>query len=367
MLADVAVSFGGLPHRRIKREEVPLQRKTLLRIIVVLIVIVLFALALFAVDRFTANRIEESSPAPTASQTVQDPYEDDDGVARVFYNGAWYSLKEDIETILVMGVDDSGEQRDYGSNINHAQADFLLLMIIDDAAQSYCALQLNRDTMTDITVVGTVGDIVGTRVAQLALAHTYGSGLADSCCYTVKAVSELLHGVEIDHYAALSMDAIGIMNEQVGGVTVTVPVDMSTYDEALTQGATVTLNADQAEIFVRCRKDVDDSTNLSRMKRQQLFMAAWKDQVRAKAESDSNFALELVLSISDYLVSDMSAFALSDFASAMIDYEDQGTLETQGESVLGEEYMEFYVDEDALYQQVIDLFYELDPTDSDAT
>jgi LCP family protein required for cell wall assembly len=214
--------------------------------------------------------------------------------------------------------------------------------------------------MTEITTIGALGDYAGTVVAQLALAHTFGSGLKDSCQYTVEAVSNLLFGVDIDHYVALSMDAIGVMNDQVGGVTVTVPVDMTVVDPSFTEGATVTLDAAQAEAFVRTRKDVDDSSNLSRMKRQQVYMSAWKQAALTKMSSDSGFALESILAISAYMVSDMSVFDLSDFANSMAEYTDQGIQETEGEAVLGDEYMEFYVDEDALYQQVISLFYQPD-------
>lgn len=336
-----------------------IKKKTLLRVFIVLMVIACFALALIAVDHFAHITGPDEGADEEQSVQVSDPYEDDDGVARIFYNGQWYVPRQGTETVLVMGVDDSGEQKDYGSNINHAQADFLLLMILDNEKRQYSALQLNRDTMTEITVIGALGDYAGTTVAQLALAHTYGSGLEDSCQYTVEAVSKLLLGTKIDHYAALSMDAIGIMNDKAGGVTVTVPDDMTMYDAALSEGATVTLSGKQAETFVRARKDVDDSTNLSRMKRQQLFMSAWKDAMREKVESDSGYALETVLLISDYLVSDMSAYELADLANAVADYEDQGTYETKGENVLGETYMEFYVDEDALYEQVIELFYEV--------
>ncbi len=244
----------------------------------------------------SAERVQSTQ----TDEQVSDPYEDKDGVVRIFYEGKWY-IPRDIETILVLGVDDMGKQKDYGSNINHAQADFLLLLLVNHETKQY---------------------------------------------------------TEIDHYAALSMDAIGIMNDQVGGVTVTVPVDMTKYDAALAEGATVTLDAEQAETFVRSRKDVDDSTNLSRMKRQQLFMSAWKTAMLSRVERDTGFVLESILMISEYLVSDMTAFELSDFANAVAEYEDQGIKETAGKDVAGETYMEFYVDEDLLNQQVVDLFYQ---------
>jgi LCP family protein required for cell wall assembly len=338
-----------------------LHKKTILRMVCLVLAMVCFGLALAVVDSLnnpgTQEEVVQTTPA---TEEASDLYADDDGIARVYYDGRWYVLRSNLETILVMGVDDSGEQKDYGSNINSAQADFLLLLILDHDTGSYSGIQLNRDTMTEITTIGALGDYAGTTVAQLALAHTFGSGLQDSCQYTVKAVSNLLFGVEIDHYVALSMDAIGVMNDQVGGVTVTIPVDMTAVDPAFVEGATVTLDGIQAETFVRARQNVDDSTNLSRMKRQQIYMSAWKQAAQEKIENDAGFALESILAISNYMVSDMSVFELSDFSNAMAGYDDQGVQETAGEAVLGDEYMEYYVDEDALYQQVIDLFYQAD-------
>ncbi len=235
-----------------------------------------------------------------------------------------------------------------------------MLLVVDDAQKACKGMLLNRDTMTDIPVVGLKGELAGTKVAQLALAHTYGSGLNDSCEYTAEAVSDLLFGTKIDHYAALSMDCIGILNDQVGGVTVRMPADLSRLDPAMKDGAELTLNAAQAELFVRARHGLEEATNLSRMERQQIFLNAWKQAALPRAQADAEFALELAMNLSDYLVSDMTVNQLSAFADSLISYADQGTRETSGRSVAGEEYMEYYVDEAALKDQVVALFYEED-------
>ena len=334
-----------------------IRKKTILRTFILILIAALFALGLFAVSRYFGLGDAEVS---SSAEAEADPYADDDDVARIFYQGAWYRQKKNCRTFLLIGVDDQGEQKDYGSNINHAQADFLMLFIIDDDKETYSALQLNRDTMTEIVILGAFGDRLGQEVAQLALAHTYGSGLNDSCELTMDAVSGLLFGTRVDHYAALSMDAIGIMNDQVGGVTVTVPVDLTSEDPALREGASVTLNADQAEIFVRARRGLEDPTNLARMDRQRVFLDAWKETALSRAQSDGNFVLDLAMSLSDYLVSDMTVNQLSDFANALIEYQDQGVQVTRGNNVVGDEFMEFYVDQQALQAQVVELFYEKD-------
>ena len=339
-----------------------IRKKTLQRIVLVALAAAVIVLGLIALHFATKQEPENRD---VTAESAADPYAGDDDIARISYKGKWYQQKQNCRTFLLIGVDETGEQKDYGSNINHAQSDFLLLLVVDDEKKTYSGLHLNRDTMTDIPVIGIKGDYAGTRVAQLALAHTYGSGLNDSCEYTTEAVSDLLFGAEIDHYAALSIDSIGVLNDQVGGVSVTIPVDMTGLDPAMSKGAEVKLNAKQAEYFVRARYGVADQTNLDRMKRQRIFLDAWKHTALSKAQDDAEFALNLAVSLSDYLVSDMTVNQLSDFADTLIEYEDMGVQETSGESTLGKEYMEFYVDKEALQAQVIDLFYEEDTAVSD--
>ncbi|MCD8331087.1 MAG: LCP family protein, partial [Oscillospiraceae bacterium] len=131
------------------------------------------------------------------------------------------------------------------------QADFSLLLRGEDGGQSCTALQRNRDNMTQITRLAVTGEEVGTYTGQLALAHTHGSGGEDSCENTVKAVSGLLYGVEIDHYMSMTMDAVAVVNDLAGGVTLTVLSDMTSVDPDWTQGAQITLMGEQALLYVR--------------------------------------------------------------------------------------------------------------------
>ena len=93
--------------------------------------------------------------------------------------------------------------------VNNQQADFLLLLVMDKQHETCTPIQLNRDTMTQIQILGVTGEPAGTFTGQLALAHTYGSGEEDSCENTVLAVENLLYGMEIDHYVSLTMDGGG--------------------------------------------------------------------------------------------------------------------------------------------------------------
>jgi LCP family protein required for cell wall assembly len=198
------------------------------------------------------------------------------------------------------------------------------------------------------------GEIYG----QLALAHTYGSGLKDSCRNTADAVSDFLGGVEIDDYVSLTMAGIRILNDAVGGVTVTIEDDFSEVDETMVMGETITLVGDQAEYFVRYRKDVGDQTNTSRMARQRQFITEWTKLAFEKAKNNDKYVLSTLLSISDYMVSNMSVEQLSKLADTLSEYENLGIETIDGETSLGDEFMEFYADEDSVTDLVIENFMQ---------
>ncbi|MBR2294317.1 MAG: LCP family protein [Clostridiales bacterium] len=320
----------------------------------------LFFCVLFVIIKKTDRAVipeETFSSVDEATFTYEDIYASEEEQDISFFNGKAYVPKEDIETILILGIDSEGEPQASTGYRNTDQCDAVMLLVIDHAEKTYSLLQLNRETMTDITVVGATGDFLRYDNAQLALSHTYGTGLNDSCEYTADAVSWLLYGQTIDHYASFSLDCIEIINDKVGGVTVTVPVDMSSKDPAMEEGATITLQGDQAETFVRSRMGLEDSSNSERMERQRIFLEAWQGQVRQMASNDAGFALELILQVSQYMVSDMDAGQLSDVANELLDYTSNGIYTIEGESVQGEEFMEFYADDASIQTVVAELFY----------
>ncbi|MCD7889986.1 MAG: LCP family protein [Oscillospiraceae bacterium] len=280
--------------------------------------------------------------------------EEESSSTRVEYNGTTYKLNRHIDTVLLVGVDKYLASTNSDTYVNTEQADFLMLVVIDTENESYKVLHINRDTMTDVQVLGVTGAVVFSSYEQIALAHTYGSGQEDSAENTVDAVSNLLHGVDIDHYITVTMDAVSIINDAVGGVTVTA---LDTINDDIVEGETVTLLGENALLYVRTRYGLDDSTNLHRMERQEQYLRALMEQFKAACDEDSDFALDMAMEITSYMVSDCSVNDLSDFYSAMSDYEFTDYLTIEGEAVLGDTYMEYYVDEDALYELCLELFY----------
>ncbi len=304
----------------------------------------------------------ESEGFSAVTTTVRQDEEEDgseEEAARevTYYNGRAYVLNDALSTMLIMGIDDY-ELTESSTYRNTSQADFLLLAVFDSEKETCALLQINRDTMADVPVLGALGNYIGLTTEQIALAHTYGSGLEDSCENTVQAVSRFLYGINIEHYMSLTMDAVAILNDLVGGVTVTIEDDFTGVDDTLVQGETVTLLGDHALHFVRARSSMtDDDTNLARMARQRTYMAALTESLRDAVKDDAGFVLSAFSALSDYLVTDCDIYDLSDLGQQLSDYSLSDIVTPEGEAVLGEKYMEFYVDEDALQELVIGLFY----------
>lgn len=271
-------------------------------------------------------------------------------------DGVKYFPRQDITVVLFMGIDRYGPVEDSGFYTNTGAADVDMLMVLDETQQKMDLLYLNRDTMLTMPVLGLGGRPAGTYFGQLALAHTYGGGMQDSCENTRQAISDFLHGVKIDYYVSMNMDAIGILNDAVGGVTVHVTEDFSQVDPTITKG-TVTLMGQQAINYVRTRKDVGDQLNLTRIERQKDYIRGFTEALKAKQGSDSGFVLSVYEQVAPYMVTDCSATVFHSLVSRYATYEIGRILSPEGENVMGETYFEFYADQDSVLQLTLDLFY----------
>lgn len=334
--------------------KININKSAIKAVAVVLLFLLLILQILYFVQSWESSRLTSSAGVSTSPTG-------DNNVGLTYYEGEWYAPREDLETFLLMGLDVMGGTGLTESYTNDQQADFLLLLLLNHAEQTFSAIHLNRDTMTEIQILGVTGELAGSFTGQLALAHTYGDGGKNSCENVAQAVSNLLYGVEINHYLSLTMDAVPLLNDLVGGVTITVLDDFSNVNPTLVQGETVTLRGQQALTYVRTRLGLKDSSNLHRMERQRQYMTALLEQIESISAGDTAFFGEAALTLSEYLVSDCTVDQLSDLGTYVQSYQFTGIQALEGDAVISNEYMEFYVDEESLIRLVMKLFYEPKP------
>lgn len=302
---------------------------------------------------------EADTNSQDSGRTVEEMLGVEESVPEVYYNGKTYIENSDVSAYLFMGVDKSGELNPDDAHYREGgQADVQLVLVVDEAKESYAILQLNRDTMTKVQVLSYSGTPMEKVVQQIALAYAYGDGGESSCENAVQAVSDFLYGIEIKGYASLVLDAIPVLNDWVGGVTVTVKDDFSQVDPSLVMGETITLNGQQAYNYIRYRFNVADETNVSRMARHREYLAGLSKQLEAKLSQDINQINDLYKELEPYMVTDMSSGAIIKLINKCRNYTNEGIITIDGEVVQGEQFMEFYPDETAVKDMVMQLFYK---------
>lgn len=323
-----------------------MKKRTRTRITTLLAIILLLTF-------FTAACQKKTETPEVHGKTVSDMIGTVDQPDPIRYNGVLYEFREDVSSYLFLGIDnDTAEET--GLQNTGGQADVLLLLVLDKAEKTYTLLQLNRDTICSVDTLGMGNEILGTASMQLCLSHTYGDGGEASAENTLRAVSRLLYETPIDGYMAVGMDAMPLLNDAVGGVTITLTEDFSAVDPAMTPGTTLTLTGDQAYAYLRYRFDIGDGTNLSRMQRHRTYLAAFMDKI----QTDEVPLNTLYETVKPYSQTNITGAALNDLYAAAQDYTNQGILTPDGTTAVVDDLNEFYVNDDDLAALVLSLFYE---------
>ncbi len=277
------------------------------------------------------------------------------------YNGKVYDYNEDIVTFLIMGIDKNDEVVTPAlEGTSGGQADSLFLLVLDPHSQTIKVIGINRNSMTDVDVYDDYGRYQTTLKAQIATQHGFGDGMEKSCEYQVRAVSKMFYQLPIHGYAAINMSAIPTINDQVGGVDVVVLDDLTKWDKTLVKGETVHLEGMSAYHYVKSRDTSIYGSSDDRLERQQQYLNGFIEAARITASENNNAAVELFQAISDMMVTNITPDEISYLAPYMVSYSfDSSDLKIiKGHNQKNGEFEEFIVDDDDLYQTIIDVFYE---------
>ncbi len=316
--------------------------------IILFVVIVVFAIVLFT----QSNEDADASTSETESTT-----EDEDTAYRsITYNGEEYEFNDSITTILFMGIDQTESVEVDGEEWNSGRSDTLILLIINEDDNSLTMLNISRDTMVDVDIYDAEGNFYSTTTSQITMQYAYGDGEEQSCRLTRDAVSDLLYDIPIDYYLSMNMDGIEAVTELLGGVTVTIPDDYTYIDSSFEEGATVTLDGEMAELFVRYRDTDETGSNDDRIERQEVFMEALIEQLQAKMAETSSFYTKLFANTQDYIIMDLDDDIIDQLSECELS-DDVYTV--PGETVEGDSHDEYIVDTDALEEMLVGLFYNL--------
>lgn len=256
--------------------------------------------------------------------------------------------REGIQTLLVICLDSFDAPRDSGSYRNGNRADMILLMVIDEERGETTALQLNPDTMVSFAAPGMAESVE----MPLGLVYSYGSGGSDSCLNGSKAVSNLLGGVSIDHYMTFTADSIAIVNDMIGGVTVTV----TEKSPELAEEENLTLWGEDAIAFFSYRDD-EDAANEDHMERQRQYMTEMYLPFLENAQQE-NFLTKLTIQLGDAFSTDLTLSQMMQMMESLGTYERNEAIVTlKGNSSKVDGQFQFFVDAECLEQTADTLFF----------
>lgn len=277
----------------------------------------------------------------------------------ITYKNETYVKKGNLETYLIAGIDAPGKVEKVTEYDGTGQCDVLAVIVRDRSTDQCKLLSIDRNTITAVKSLDNDGTYLDTTDIQISLAHAMGFDQQVRAENTVDAVSHLLGDQTIDGYAMVNMGAIQVVNDMVGGVTVTIEDDFSDIDPSMKKGETVTLMGEQAEKYVRSRKEISDGSNQNRMSRQSTYEEAFKPAFRNKCAENSKFPLEVYHAMEDYMTTNISAKKFCRLAILMSDENQDEKVSISGTYGLDEdEWQTFTPDKDSLQEAILELFYQ---------
>lgn len=337
---------------------------------VLLLLVLLLLAGYFFMNSQGRSRLakkQEAVPEKMVSVVEESEVEEETSLkaGELRYQGKSYSYKQDILTFLFMGIDKKGEVKASQNLFKGGQADALFLAVLDPAEKKISVIGVNRDTMAEISVFDRNGLYAGKEMHQIALAHAYGEGLEESCENTVEAVSRLFYGLPIHGYCALNMSVISDVNDAVGGVDVTIPESAAGLKKNWKTGEVVYLTGEDAYTFIHYRDTKQAQSAEARLERQKQYLKAFVVQAKAAMKKDMTLPITLYTQMTPYMVTDISADEVMYLAGEALSYSfDEGDIHSmEGHVEMGEQFEEFYADETALYELILQVFYDEIPED----
>ena len=276
----------------------------------------------------------------------------------VEYKGETYKYNDHLSNYLFLGIDTRETVDTYQSQADAGQADAIFLVSMDRATEKIKVLFLPRDSMTRIEVFNPYGQSLGETTDHLNIQYAFGDGKEKSCELMKTAVSDMLDGLPIQGYCSMNMDGISVITDFVGGIQLTIPDDsLADVNPEYKKGAVVDITGETAEQFVRYR-DIDKTQSaLVRQERQKTFLQALVQKAQEKAGEDAGFVTGLYDSVKSYTVTNMG----NDIFAKLLAASQNGITDTEtvpGEGTHGENFDEYHIDEDALSDLIISMFYE---------
>ncbi|MGS0664625.1 LCP family protein [Staphylococcus arlettae] len=236
--------------------------------------------------------------------------------------------KDESISIALFGID-SDEVR--ASENGGQRSDSIVLLSINPKDKKTEMISVPRDTHAKIVGKGT----------EEKINHAYAYGGPDM---SVKSVEKLMD-VPIDHYAAINMDGVSTLIDELNGVDVVSNADFKVRDYSFEKGKKYHMVGKEALAFMRSRKEAGAGGDEGRQVRQQLVIEA----VAKKSINPSSIPKinSIFNAVEDNVKTDLSLTELNDIRSDYKSAQKNVKRHTlNGENKLGDDGLYYFVPSD---------------------
>ncbi|MDO4155359.1 MAG: LCP family protein [Oscillospiraceae bacterium] len=221
-------------------------------------------------------------------------------------------------TVLFMGMDESGKL-----------ADVNWVFQFDIFAGTMNVLQIPRDCyMPDYANPSTN-----------KFNSIYGTGQEKDVTPIQRAVNAIQEnfGLTIDCYVKLVCTDIANIVDSIGGIPITLPEEIMYEADKVLKAGEQTLNGQQAEWFVRFRREYDEG-DIGRVKAQRIFLAAAMEKLLDMSQTELMSAMQKIYK-NEWIATDLSLEQISmlaDFASERLTMDGVNVYMVPGEGLMHE-------------------------------
>ncbi len=344
------------------------KKKKLKRVLITILCIILGLVIATAGTIFVFNEVGKSAmhnyedmniePAPDVEKVESI----ENSGKTITYDGKTYTFNEKVATVVLMGIDEDKSDNPEEVIGTAGQADAIYIAVIDTLHSKVSILGVSRDTMADVNVYNVDGEFVKTDNMQICLSYAYGDGKHTSCENTVTSLERMFYGLPFNTYFSFDTEAFKTLTDTIGGVTITTQSDFysSYYKRDIYAGEEITLYGSDALFYIRSRDMKKLDSNNDRMARQKQFMTAFLSEIWDSVKSDPTLVVNLYSTIDDYSTTNLTTSKMTYLATTAISgldsYKEIEFINVPGTVKKGE-YAELIVDQNALMEIMLDLFY----------
>ena len=319
------------------------------------------ALCLAAVVLLVFLAVKEQKHQKSLEVSAENGHDTGNSYRELDYEGRHYKYNSMIKMVLYAGVDGDGTMKASKQYGNKERADVISLFVIDKLHKKMSVIPINRDTITDIRKYTLSGNDDGLYKTHIGYAYSYGDGGKVSCENLCEAVTNMLGGIPVREYVVTNQDSMPYLSNLIGEVTVTVPnADLEALYPEFTEGSQVTLDAQNITPFLQYRNTDEEFSNEGRMERQKVYMLAYIQKLQQMEIDELTDMWKSVEELESHLQTSISRNEYLELVQLLdeVEFSEENFEVLEGEDRQGKLHDEFHLDEKALKEKIIELFYE---------